>query len=72
MTDTNYTLKKVTRVEIIDYGNSPSYPLVYHTGSADNVMVSVQDDGRTLKVFIHAPDSWIHATDGMPLAKGQE
>jgi hypothetical protein len=44
--------QKVTRVEVINHRNEKGR--VYTLGPADDVKVelSLQDDGRTLKVFI--------------------
>ena len=43
-------LSEVTRVEVIDYSSDgPGRPLIRHGVS---VKLSLQDDGRTLKVFL--------------------
>lgn len=45
--------KKLTRVVLVDYRDdrSHTYPLVYEQWDL-SVDLSVQDDGRTLKVFV--------------------
>ena len=48
--DTITEMPQITRVEVIDYGHGGN---VYSTWKAHRVAISVQDQGRTLKVFIH-------------------
>jgi len=43
-------LPKVTRVEVIDY-NGRSY---VNLGANNSIEVAIQDDGRTLKIFIYS------------------
>lgn len=45
---------KVTRVVLVDYRDErPSeYPVVYEQWDLTGVELSLQDDGRTLKVFV--------------------
>lgn len=58
MTDTTFApngdylteMPKITRVELIDYSKGGR---VYSNWEASNVAVSVQDGGRTLKVFVN-------------------
>jgi hypothetical protein len=47
--DTLTDMPQITRVELIDYSRGGS---VYSNWQAHEVAVSVQDQGRTLKVFI--------------------
>jgi hypothetical protein len=44
-------LEGVTRVEVIDYSGNPK-GRVYVKHSCNDVQISIQDKGRTLKVFI--------------------
>ena len=48
---------KVTRVEVIDYNNPPEEGARdYVKYDIDDVELSLQDSGRTLKVFLNSPD----------------
>jgi hypothetical protein len=51
-------VSKVTRVVLVDYRRQPpeEFPLVYEQWDLPGVDVSVQDDGRTLKVFVLRED----------------
>jgi len=53
MNDLNYKLEKVTRVEVIDENGRS-----YMNWDRDNrVKVSLQDDDRTMKIFIYQLNS---------------
>ena len=43
---------KVTRVEIIDHQSEPTIGRVYNKHNCGKVETSLQDDGKTLKIFI--------------------
>lgn len=43
---------KVTRVEVIDYQSHPTVGRVYVKTNCQNVSLQLQDEGRTLKIFI--------------------
>lgn len=44
---------RINRVELIDHRTSSSKPgRVFTSMDVENVVLSIQDDGRTLKVFI--------------------
>jgi hypothetical protein len=43
---------KVTRVEVIDHQSEPIVGRVYTKRSCGKVECELQDDGRTLKIFI--------------------
>jgi hypothetical protein len=45
-------LPKVTRVELIDHSPSSSVGRAWSKSDLTEVMLSLQDDGRTLKVFV--------------------
>lgn len=47
--DTLTEMPNITRVELIDYSRGGG---IYSNWSAREVAISVQDDGRTLKVFV--------------------
>lgn len=53
MADDRHIFAKVTRVEVID---SRGRAFVQHDYSPTGVMVCLQDDGRTLKVFAGDPE----------------
>lgn len=44
--------KKVTRIEVIDHQSEPMIGRAYTKYNCQNVEVDLQDDGRTLKIFI--------------------
>lgn len=44
--------EKVTRIEVIDHQNEPMIGRAYTKYNCQNVELSLQDDGRTLKIFI--------------------
>lgn len=44
--------EKVTRVEVIDHQSDPMIGRAYTKYNCQNVELSLQDDGRTLKIFI--------------------
>ncbi|AEJ94001.1 hypothetical protein THIBAULT_76 [Mycobacterium phage Thibault] len=49
----NYASPLITRVELVDHRSSAGKPgRVFSAFDVENVLVSVQDDGRTLKVFV--------------------
>lgn len=49
-------VSKVTRVEVIDYKNPPELGARdYVKYDIDDVELSLQDDGRTLKLFLNSP-----------------
>ncbi len=53
LSDTIEHMKKVTRVEIVDHREgSKTYGRAFAAKHVEKVLVSVQDDGRTLKVFV--------------------
>ena len=45
-------LKRVNRVEVLEYEN-PRNARVYQNFNVENCVISLQDDGRTLKVFVY-------------------
>ena len=44
--------KKVTRIEVIDHQSEPVIGRVYTKYDCEKVELQLQDDGRTLKIFI--------------------
>jgi len=53
MTVPPFKLEKVTRVEVIDHGeNSKTFGRAYVNMDCSTVELSLQDDGRTLKIFL--------------------
>ena len=44
--------KKVTRIEVIDHQSEPVIGRVYTKWGCEKVELQLQDDGRTLKIFI--------------------
>jgi hypothetical protein len=46
--DSNFPLKDVTRVEVIEEGDGRTYTCY----GADNVELAFQDEGKTLKIFL--------------------
>ena len=49
---TNMNTDKVTRVEVIDHQSNPTVGRAYVKTNCQNVSLSLQDDGKTLKIFI--------------------
>ncbi len=43
---------KVTRIEVIDHQSDPVIGRVYTKWGCEKVELQLQDDGRTLKIFI--------------------
>lgn len=43
---------KVTRVEVIDHQSNPTVGRAYVKTDCQNVSISLQDEGKTLKIFI--------------------
>lgn len=43
---------KVTRVEVIDHQTEPIVGRVYTKWGCQKVEIELQDDGRTMKIFI--------------------
>jgi len=53
MTIPLYKLEKVTRVEVIDHSeNAKTFGRAFVKMDCSNVELSLQDDARTLKIFI--------------------
>lgn len=48
----NMDTSKVTRVEVIDHQTRPTVGRAYAKRNCENVSISLQDEGRTLKIFI--------------------
>lgn len=48
----NMDTRKVTRVEVIDHQSAPIIGRAYVKRDCQNVEVVLQDDGKTLKIFI--------------------
>jgi len=44
--------KKVTRIEVIDHQSEPVVGRAYTKYNCEKVELQLQDDGRTLKIFI--------------------
>lgn len=44
--------EKITRIEVIDHQSEPIIGRAYTKYNCQNVEVDLQDDGRTLKIFI--------------------
>lgn len=49
---TNMNTDKVTRIEVIDHQSHPTIGRAYVKTDCQNVSISLQDDGKTLKIFI--------------------
>lgn len=49
---TNMDTSKVTRVEVIDHQSHPIVGRAYVKSNCQNVSLQLQDEGRTLKIFI--------------------
>lgn len=48
------TTDKVTRVEVINHqDDKPSFGRAFTKRGCNNVEIQLQDDGRTLKIFIN-------------------
>lgn len=43
---------KITRIEVIDHQSEPIIGRAYTKHNCEKVELSLQDDGRTLKIFI--------------------
>ena len=56
---------KVTRVEVIDHQSIPIVGRAYTKYNCQNVSLSLQDDGRTLKIFI-SPNSAFNQKEEFP------
>lgn len=59
-------LSKVTRVEVLEYKNPAEIDnvRVYQNFNVDNCAISLQDNGRTLKVFVYERDKNEFRTTG--------
>ena len=44
---------KITRIEVIDHQSEPIIGRAYTKHNCEKVELSLQDDGRTLKIFIY-------------------
>lgn len=47
---------KVTRIEVIDHQSEPIVGRVYTKWNCEKVRLSLQDEGRTLKIFVSKKD----------------